>query len=360
VTRSLSLVAGIAAAMLLAACPRGSDKSKPVEPPQGRGDAQQPVVTPPPSVDDAGLVALPPAPPLPALPQTLPQPPENPRVTAEAVAFGELLFHDPRMSADGARACASCHVPARGYSGDVDLAASGKPNLRRTPALVNLAWVSEYGWDGRARSLADHLPGHTKGQLDTLEASAARIAAVPVYRAHIARVGGTPEQAIAQALEAFVATRYEGDTPWDSLERTLRAKPGTPPTDPILAGYQVFVGKGQCAVCHVPPLYTDNGYHVVEREVLGDRGRGLVDPALVGAFRTPTLRGAMVRGSYFHSGNMRSIDDVIAHYQAAASQTGLDPALARVRLSADEAKQLVMFLNMLTINRPRADKPALP
>lgn len=345
-----------AIALLLTACPKTGDKPKPAEP-VGSG-SQQPVVSLPADAT-AAPAELPPAPPLPAVPQSLPHPAENPRVTPAAVAFGELLFFDPRLSADGTRACATCHDPARGYSGGVEPSADGKPNARRTPSLYNLAWVKQLGWDGRAPSVTALLPAHMKGQLDSLEAVAGRIAAVPVYAQHIARVGGAAPDAIVQALEAYVLTRYEGDTPWDSLERTERMKPGNTANNPIVAGYMLFVGKAQCASCHTPPLYTDNGYHRVVPSANGDKGRGLVDAAKAGAFRTPTLRGAMTRGAYFHDGSKQTMDAVIAHYQSPEA-AALNPALAKIKLTPDEARSLGMFLNMLTNNRPPVQKPALP
>lgn len=347
-------------ALALAACPKGGDKPKPADP-TGSGSGTQPVA----SLHDADLhdaFALPPAPPLPAVPQSLPALDANPRVTAEAVAFGELLFHDPRLSADGTRACATCHDPARGYSGSMDPAADGKPNARRTPSLYNLAWVKNLGWDGRAPNITALLPPHMKGQLDSLEAASARIAAVPAYALHIARVGGSASDAIVQGLEAYALTRYEGDTPWDSLERTERITAGSNnpnANNPLVTGYRLFVGKAQCAVCHTPPLYTDNAFHRVVKDAAGDKGRGLVDPAKAGAFRTPTLRGAMTRGAYFHDGSKARIDDVIAYYQS-PDAAALDPAFKKIKLTPDEARFLGMFLNMLTNNRPPYQKPALP
>ena len=344
--------------LLLTACPKNGDRPKPADP-VGSGSQQAVVST---TGDAAAPVAteLPPAPPLPTVPQSLPNPAENPRITPAAVAFGELLFFDPRLSADGSRSCATCHDPARGYSGGVDNAANGKPNARRTPTLYNLAWVKELGWDGRAPSVTAMLPAHINGQLDAFDAAAARIASVPVYAQHIARVGGAaPGDAIVQGLEAYVLTRYEGDTPWDSLERTERMKPGNPSNNPIVAGYQLFVGKAQCARCHTPPLYTDNGYHRVVQGATGDKGRGLVDASKAGAFRTPTLRGAMTRGAYFHDGSKKTIDEVIAHYQS-PDAAAVEPSLAKIKLTPDEARSLGMFLNMLTNNRPAAQKPVLP
>ncbi len=342
-------------AVVLAACPKGGDKPVPKDPTGSGSQAPPPVAH-----DDAATVAeLPPAPPLPGVPQGLPPVAENSRITADAVAFGELLFFDPRLSASGTRACATCHDPARGFSGGMDAAADGKPNARRTPTLYNLAWVKNLGWDGRVPGVAVLLPAHMSGQLDALDAASTHIANVPLYAQHIARVGGGASGAITQALEAYVLTRYEGDTPWDSLERTERTRPGAAPPNPIMAGYRLFVGKAQCGQCHTPPLYTDNSFHRVVKDSSGDKGRGLVDPKQTGAFRTPTLRGAMTRGAYFHDGSKATIDAVIAHYQSAEA-AAVNSTLRSIKLSPEEARDLGMFLNMLTNNRPPVQKPALP
>ena len=338
------------AALLVAlgACPKGGDKPKPVEP-AGRGDAQNHVMP----VADGGVTTLPPAPPLPAVPAGLPALPANPRITADAVALGELLFHDSRLAASGARSCASCHDPAAGYAGPVQRAADDKPNLRRTPALVNLAWAKAFGWDGRYATFAGHLPPHLKGQLgQPLETVAARIAEVPVYKLHVERVGGSPQDAIVQALEAYVLTRYDGDSPWDRMERTARTKAGSASADPIVAGYQLFIGKGQCGVCHVPPLYTDQGYHRVAPDPFND-------PAHEDSgFKTPTLRGAAARRELFHSGSAKSLADAVAQYASPIADA--DPIAAKIRLTADEQAQLVAFQKALTSDRPPPAKPVLP
>ncbi|MCK4493947.1 MAG: cytochrome-c peroxidase, partial [Methylococcales bacterium] len=43
-----------------------------------------------------------------ALPTKAPAPADNP-TTAEKVALGKMLFHDPRLSSTGTVSCASCH-----------------------------------------------------------------------------------------------------------------------------------------------------------------------------------------------------------------------------------------------------------
>lgn len=352
----------LAVIALLAACPKSGDK-KPVDPVPKKDAGSAHTLAP---IDDAGvtIVQLPPAPPVPRPPAGLPALPSTPElasITPEALALGDLLFHDPRLSTTGKLSCASCHDPKHGYSGHVDQTAAGKANLRRTPPLVNLAWVKALGWDGRYPSLVELLSAHIPGQLgQTLDAGLPAILELPLYKAHFARVGGDAKTAAIQAVSAFVLTRYEGDSYWDSVEQTARSpRPGVTP-DPIIAGYLVFAGKGQCAGCHPPPLYTDGGYHRVLIDLRGDPGRGFVDKAQTGAFRTPTLRGAMLRPSLFHTGAAKSVPSAIAHYASSVTTPGLDPALKAIALSATDQTSLAVFLNTLTELRPVPAKPALP
>jgi cytochrome c peroxidase len=333
-------------------------KTKPVEP-NAKDDAGRLL-----PVDDAGPVVLPAAPPVPAVPAGLPSPPEQTAITADAVALGELLFWDSRLSINNKVSCASCHDPTHGYAGAKRQdTAAGKPNLRRAPTLVNLAWDKELGWDGRYPVIGEQLASHARGQLgDDLATAVARITEVPGYRAHFTRMGGAPSADLAtQALAAYVLTRYAGDAPWDRVERSPDA-----PAD-IKAGYALFNNKAQCSVCHTPPLYTDLRYHRIGLIGSADEGRGRVDPAQKGAFKTPTLRGAAAREGFFHDASAQSLDAAIDWHLAGGTGQGadksiVDPALKKITLTPQERDQLGAFTRALTdtTNRPVPAKPALP
>jgi cytochrome c peroxidase len=310
--------------------------------------------------DDAN-VTLPPAPPLPRVPDSLPKPELPAYVTAEAVALGELLFWDTRLSIDNKLACASCHDPAHGFSGAKrQNTATGKPNLRRAPTLNNLAWHKELGWDGRYGSLAEHLPAHVLGQMGSdLDAVVTRINAVPGYRAHFQRLGDATTANAVEALAAYTLTRFSGDAPWDRVERDPNA-----PKD-LVAGYQLFQTKAQCAVCHTPPLYTDHKYHRLGLIASPDEGRGRVEESQKGAFKTPSLRGATTREMFFHDASAASLDAAIDWHLAGATGQGadpkiIDPAIKKVTLSPTERKQLGDFVRALTAPAKPAAKPTLP
>ncbi|MFM2055679.1 MAG: hypothetical protein RLY71_64 [Pseudomonadota bacterium] len=118
-------------------------------------------------------------------------------------------------------------------------------------------------------------------------------------------------------------------------------------------GLRLFIGKGQCVSCHNGPLLTDQQFHntgVPPRDpARPDRGRAYAtakvrgdefnclgpfsdspptqcqelrfmvdeDPALVGAFKTPGLRGVAQRAPYMHAGQMATLEQVVRHYVAA-------------------------------------------
>lgn len=338
----------VALALGLGACPKHGDNPKPLDQKHDAGAR---------FLDNDGgqTLVLPPAPPVPTVPHGLPDPPSVPR--PDDVALGELLFHDARLSTTGKLACASCHVPERDYAGGKDTTAAGQPNLRATPSLTNLAWATALGWDGRYATLVDQLPAHAKGQLGEDLSSISRVAHLPLYAAHFARVGGADAARATVALAAYVSTRYAGDAPWDRVETEPRRD------TPIDRGYALFRGKAQCASCHTPPLFTDESFHRLGLVGLPDDGRGRVDPTKAGAFKTPSLRGAAVRTSFFHDGSATTLEAAIDWHLAGGTGQGADPHivdLKPVALSVAERADLLAYVRALTATAPTPPRPALP
>jgi hypothetical protein len=80
-------------------------------------------------------------------------------------------------------------------------------------------------------------------------------------------------------------------------------------------GEQVFAGAGQCARCHVPPLFTEPGQNLHTAEEMGiDDFQAQRSPS--GAYRTAPLSGLFTHGKrgYFHDGRFPTLDAVVDHY----------------------------------------------
>ncbi|HVK77111.1 MAG TPA: cytochrome c peroxidase [Kofleriaceae bacterium] len=363
----LAVAAAAAALLALAGCPakKKDDRTGEPAPPPVAADAAAaagPVVVPP-----GGEVVLPPAPEAPTPPSGLPPLPSDHAPAPEEIALGELLFFDGRLAADGKTSCATCHDPDHGFAGTVPRSPSpsGKPNLRHTPTLLNLAWHPDLGWDGRGTDRAGFIAAHAAGQLGRpLADGIARLMASPTYRAHVKRTasGRDPGTTAAAALLAYAITRYSGGAPWDVHERE-EEHAALPPE--VEAGYKLFNGKAQCATCHAPPLYTDLGYHRLGLIASPDDGRGRVDPAWAGAFKTPTLRGVAVRAPLFHDGSAATLEAAVQwHLDGGRGQGAdpsvVDPGLPVLALTADEQAALLAFVRALTPAGPPPARPVLP
>ena len=66
----------------------------------------------------------------------------------EAIALGERLFFEPRLSGTGSVLCATCHVPFRQFQDARPRGFGLEEGDRNTPSLMNVGLYRWYGWDG--------------------------------------------------------------------------------------------------------------------------------------------------------------------------------------------------------------------
>ena len=202
---------------------------------------------------------------------------------------------------------------------------------------------------------------------------------------------------LGKAIAAYERTLGHGESRFDRYVEGVVS--GEPSAQQVLTaqevnGLRVFIGPGQCVSCHSGPLFTDQHFHntgVAPRDAARpDRGRAAAiaklqadefnclgpfsdakegqcqelrfmvtdDPALEGAFKTPSLRDVSLRGPYMHAGQLGSIEAVIAHYIKAPAAAvghselahgGNGPAERKpIRLSAQEVADLAAFLGTLS------------
>jgi hypothetical protein len=83
-------------------------------------------------------------------------------------------------------------------------------------------------------------------------------------------------------------------------------------------GEAVFNGRGRCASCHVPPLFTEPGWNMHTAEEIGiDDFQASRSPDR--RYRTAPLRGLFTheKGGFFHDGRFATLRDVVDHYDGA-------------------------------------------
>ena len=283
---------------------------------------------------------------------------DNP-LTAAKVELGKQLFFDARLSGTGTMACNSCHHPEQAFTDGRAVAKKddGKDNTRNSPTMYNVGYLDRLYWDGRATSLEGNVGAAWKAQMGGKPEEAAKLlASVPEYqKAFQAAFGAGPsETTIVQALASFLRNLRSGDSAYDRYQAGKNDALGAD----AKAGMELFTGKAGCAICHMPPLFTNRGFHNVgigmgaEKPDVGAAGeKAFNDPSRTGQFKTPTLRNIAKTAPYFHDGSASLLKDAVTLMAGGGlANPHKDATLQDRKLSTQEIDQLVAFLESLTGN----------
>jgi cytochrome c peroxidase len=300
-----------------------------------------------------------------------PEAADNPTTPAK-VELGKALFFDPRLSGNGTVSCATCHNPALGWSDGLKtgVGINGTVLGRATPTIVNVAYNTQFMWDGRKKSLEDQAlgPMKTPEEMRTdFSTTLHLLASIDGYVALFNRAfpgESISEATIAKAIAAFERTVVSKDSRFD---RWL-AGDRNAITAQEHRGYQVFKDpqRGNCATCHGGPNFTDNGYHNIGlKQVAGrpDDGRFGIRPvaSMKGAFKTPTLRDVALTAPYFRDGSAATLMDVVEHYDRGGDdKSNLSKDIRPLNLTRSEKDDLVAFMVALSGRPVAVAIPALP
>ena len=321
----------------------------------------------------------------------------------EAIALGEKLFFEPRLSGTGSVLCATCHAPFRAFQ-DGRARAFGLQEVdRNTLTVLNVRFYRWFGWDGANDSLWSQ---SLRPLLDAREMNASTAHVAGAVRSLFAKeyesaFGSKPpaddEQIlvdVGKALAAFQETLVSGRTPFDDFRDALaRGEPGNYPAS-AQRGLKIFIGKGNCSTCHFGPHFTngefaDTGiaFFVAPGRVDSGRHSGIQKLknnsfSLVGRFnddaatstatgtkhvelqhrnfgewRVPGLRNVARTAPYMHNGSLATLRDVVKHYSElneARLHADGERVLKPLGLTPAEADDLVAFLESLS---PVPDRP---
>ncbi len=309
----------------------------------------------------------------------------------DQVELGKMLFFDPRLSGDGAISCASCHEPKNGW-GDGQALSEGYPGsryFRNAKTILNAVYGKTFFWDGRLSgsdiptvvrdSLTESHFMNMDGRL-----MQERLKQVPHYVELFQKAfGGEPSFGkTLSAIAAFIQTIVSKNVPFDQGKLTAGAK----------RGLTLFQGKAGCIQCHNGPYFSDGKAHnlgVPENpEIISDPQRHITLRSFyksmgvpgyevlkkdvgyftvsknrkdVGKFLTPTLREVSRTGPYMHNGTFHKLEDVIEFYNRGGGDDGQkSPLLKPLKLSLEEKKALIAFLQSLSGEEVVVQQPALP
>jgi cytochrome c peroxidase len=302
-------------------------------------------------------------------------PPDN-ALTAGRIELGRQLFFDTRLSRTKKMSCETCHVPERGWTDGLTLSPrfDGSVNTRHSPTLYGVAFYPDLYWDGRSKGLEAQIMAAWRGQMGAdPDAIAKELESLPRYLEAFKREyeGPPTGDRVVKALASFVRTIHAGDTPWDRTPQDAASAPKTA----IGRGFQVFSSAG-CVLCHTPALFSDTQFHNVgvgSDKPTPDMGRGriLADAAvksnqpvtpdierLMGAFKTPSLRGVALSAPYFHDGSVRTLDEAVdLMLKGGIDNKTKDVLLKPQTLTPAQRKDLMAFLAALTPDKTPYVRP---
>lgn len=301
-------------------------------------------------------------------PADIPAPPSNP-LTIEKAALGKTLFFDPRLSRDGDMSCATCHSPNLRWSDGriLPLKADDVTNARRTPTVLNSAWLHVLMWDGRAATLESQalLPITTAHEMNfEMPLLLDRLKGIAGYQPLFTQAYGDAEitqKRVTQALASFQRTLISKTAPFDRWiagdEKAI--------SENAKRGFALFEGKANCVSCHQSWRFTLDDFHDIGLES-PDPGRGAKVPSQLAAlmnhsFKTPSLRDLPKNGPFMHDGSMHSMEEVIKHYeQGGVQRESLSKEMKAFELTDAERAYLIDFIHTLDGGPLEVELPHLP
>lgn len=278
------------------------------------------------------------------------------RVVDPKVALGRKLFFEPRLSRTGRVACATCHVPSRGFSDGrpVSVGVEGRRGTRNAPTVLVAHKAPALFWDGRAASLEAQALGPIVNPVEMdadLTVVVRTLAADADYARRFQEVfGGAPSEArLAEAIATYERALEPGPSGYD------RWNDGDDNAmSPAAVRGQGIFSRNHCGECHKGTDLTDHKFYnlgVGMDRPNPDPGRAAVtgDPADFGKFKTPTLRNIAESGPYFHDGSATTLEAVVEFYdQGGRPHANLDPRIRPLGLDAEQKADLVAFMRALS------------
>lgn len=279
---------------------------------------------------------------------------ENP-VTEPGFVLGRKLFFDEQLSGNRTISCASCHIPSSAFTQHGHAVSHGvedRLGRRNSPPVMNLAWQTNFGWDGGVfhLDLFALVPIAAHEEMDfTMQGVVQRLSRDAQYPPMFSAAFGSTEvnaTKVLKALSQYMLMCTSAQSRYDSVRLNLTRYNALEKR-----GYEVFTQ--QCSQCHSEPLFHNNsfGSNGLTPLTNADKGRYEItlNPADMYRFKIPSLRNLQYTAPYMHDGRFRTLDAVLDHYaQGIYAAANPDAALRQgIVLSPADRTALLAFLQSL-------------
>ena len=260
--------------------------------------------------------------------------PPAPAADPLKLALGERLFADLRLSADGSRACTSCHdIRTNGADANRhDEAPDGSEIPFNTSTVFNASLSFRLGWEGKFRTLEAQAEASLESPQrmgTSIDDVIRRLSAAPELAHQFKEAYGRgPDK--ASLLDAIATYERSLLTPGSRFDRWQSGDPAALSAEEQ-DGYQLFKSIG-CISCHQG---VNVGGNLFERQGIF---HPLVSPPPE-IVRVPSLRNVATTPPYFHDGSAPTLDEAVRRMgNAQLDQT----------LSDEQIKAIIAFLDTLT------------
>jgi cytochrome c peroxidase len=300
---------------------------------------------------------------------------ENNKLTEEGIALGKKLFYEGRMAKDNIISCGFCHEQASAFTHHghtISHGIDGNEGFRNTQPIQNLAFFSEFTWDGAAihLDLQPIIPITSEFEMgETMTNVVDKLSSYKEYQTLFERAFGDNEvnsERILKALSQFMVIMISGNSKYDKV---IRNEENASFTEIEHKGFTLFQNK--CASCHSGALFTDktyrnNGIPVNPKYAEDEKGRKRVTGVEEDfyKFRVPSLRNVAFSFPYMHDGRFGTLESVLDFYSDGMTENGgiVDSLLVKedgslgIDLTEEDKKAIIAFLKTLTDNTFLNDK----
>ncbi|WP_285269931.1 cytochrome-c peroxidase [Kaistella rhinocerotis] len=300
------------------------------------------------------------------------------------VILGKMLFFDPKLSKSNQISCSTCHDPEMGWT-DRRRVSIGNNHLsgnRNTISLFNIADRTTFFWDGRAKTLEEQVAGplgaHHEMDMD-VKSLPAKIKKIKGYRPLFKDAFGDDKITYPKIVKAIA-----------EFQKTIKSQPSrfdqfidgnySALSDREIYGMHIFRTKARCMNCHNGKNLTDESFHNIgltyyKREY-EDLGLYSVTgkPEDVGKFKTPQLRDLLLTRPWMHNGLFDDLEGIVNMYNSGMHMIDpkpdqklkdpnypvTDSLMQPLKLTKDEKRALVLFLESLTGTKFKMRRPEFP